>query len=61
LPISCDHPNNMSYMYPQGKTSSTHWPRGWVGPTANLDTSKKEKFLARCESNHNSSVVKTIA
>jgi hypothetical protein len=30
-------------LYPRGKKTDTHWPGGWVGPRASLDTEVTEK------------------
>jgi hypothetical protein len=32
-------------LYPRGKSHSTHWIGGWVGPRAGLDDVEKRKFL----------------
>jgi hypothetical protein len=32
-------------LYPQGKSSRTHWIGGWVGPRTGLDDMEKRKFL----------------
>jgi len=36
-------------LYPGGKSSSTHWIGGWVGPRANLDMVVKRKDPCFCQ------------
>jgi len=34
---------------PQGKSPSTHWTGGWVGPTASLNLVAKRESLCPCQ------------
>jgi hypothetical protein len=47
---------------PQGKSPSTHWIGGWVGPTAVLDAVVKRKIPSTCrESNPRTPIVQPVA
>lgn len=48
-------------VYPQGKSPSTQWTGGWVGPKTGLTLWKSENFLPYLDQNYYSSVIQRVA
>jgi hypothetical protein len=44
-----DQHHALAALYPQERTSGTHWIGGWVGPRSGLNTEARGKFLCLCQ------------